>query len=203
MEDYRRLAWKLAPAPWYHVDGSLAWFDDPARAAALREHVQRLQDVGLRGGDAARRAVSWRIWNRVWPSLIPGTPVAWFPDEAWVDAPGVDPPPGGGGAQRGRPRADGTGAGGRRHRHRGGPGLLADARGGQRFPIAAVVNAAGAGRRSRGGAGGTEPAGAGAARPCRARGAAGRWRPPPPPGPNGRYRRATRWTRPRLARSSR
>jgi glycine/D-amino acid oxidase-like deaminating enzyme len=46
MEDYRRLAWKLAPAPWYHVEGSFVWFDDHAKAAALREQVQRLRDWG-------------------------------------------------------------------------------------------------------------------------------------------------------------
>src|SRR5215210_6630254 len=46
MEDYRRLAWKLAPAPWYHVAGSLAWFSDRAKAATLQDQVQRLQDWG-------------------------------------------------------------------------------------------------------------------------------------------------------------
>src|SRR5919106_6369461 len=46
MEDYRRLAWRLAPAPWYHLDGNLIWFHDPERAAALRGNVRRLQSWG-------------------------------------------------------------------------------------------------------------------------------------------------------------
>jgi glycine/D-amino acid oxidase-like deaminating enzyme len=84
MEDYRRLAWKLAPAPWYHVDGSLAWFSDRTREAALREQVQRLRDWGY----AAEMLTARVVWADLEPGLAipdPGTPVAWFPDEAWVD----------------------------------------------------------------------------------------------------------------------
>jgi glycine/D-amino acid oxidase-like deaminating enzyme len=84
MEDYRRLAWKLAPAPWYHVEGSLAWFGDRAIAAALRDQVQRLRDWGY--------AVEMLPAATVLEDLEPGltfadtrTPVAWFPEEAWVD----------------------------------------------------------------------------------------------------------------------
>src|SRR5918997_4398958 len=57
MEDYRRLAWKLAPAPWYHVDGSLAWFDDQARAAELQGQVQRLREWGYAAEMLPARAV--------------------------------------------------------------------------------------------------------------------------------------------------
>jgi glycine/D-amino acid oxidase-like deaminating enzyme len=84
MEDYRRLAWKLAPAPWYHVEGSLAWFDDRAKAAGLREQVQRLRDWGY----AAEMLPVGAVLADLEPGLTfldPGTPVAWFPDEAWVD----------------------------------------------------------------------------------------------------------------------
>src|SRR5918997_913228 len=84
MEDYRRLAWKLAPAPWYHVEGSLAWFSDPAKAAALRDQAQRLQDWGY----AAEMLPASEVLEDLEPGLTfadPGTPVAWFPDEAWVD----------------------------------------------------------------------------------------------------------------------
>jgi glycine/D-amino acid oxidase-like deaminating enzyme len=84
MEDYRRLAWKLAPAPWYHVEGSLAWFDDRAKAAALRDQVQRLRDWGY----AAEMLPAGTVLEELEPGLTftdPGTPVAWFPDEAWVD----------------------------------------------------------------------------------------------------------------------
>jgi len=84
MEDYRRLAWKLAPAPWYHVDGSLAWFGDPVKAAALREQVQRVRTRGY----AAEMLRARIVRDDLEPGLAisdPGTPVAWFPDEAWVD----------------------------------------------------------------------------------------------------------------------
>jgi glycine/D-amino acid oxidase-like deaminating enzyme len=84
MEDYRRLAWKLAPAPWYHVAGSLAWFSDPVKAAALRDQVQRLRDWGY----AAEMLPAAAVLQDLEPGLTfadPGTPVAWFPDEAWVD----------------------------------------------------------------------------------------------------------------------
>ena len=84
MEDYRRLAWKLAPAPWYHVAGSLAWFGDRAKAATLRDQVQRLQDWGY----AAELLPASAVLEDLEPGLTfadPGTPVAWFPDEAWVD----------------------------------------------------------------------------------------------------------------------
>jgi glycine/D-amino acid oxidase-like deaminating enzyme len=84
MEDYRRLAWKLAPAPWYHVEGSLAWFGDHAKATTLRDQVQRLREWGY----AAEMLPARAVLEDLEPDLTfadPGTPVAWFPDEAWVD----------------------------------------------------------------------------------------------------------------------
>jgi glycine/D-amino acid oxidase-like deaminating enzyme len=88
MEDYRRLAWRLAPAPWYHRDGNLIWFRDPARASALRENVQRLQAWGY----AAELLPARVVLAELEPGLAipdPETPVAWFSGEAWVDAPAM------------------------------------------------------------------------------------------------------------------
>jgi glycine/D-amino acid oxidase-like deaminating enzyme len=142
MEDYRRLAWKLAPAPWYHVEGSLAWFGDHANAAALRDQVQRLQDWGY----AAEMLPAAAVLEDLEPDLNfadPGTPVAWFPEEAWVDPRSL--------TQR---LVEGV-------RNAGGRVLMGPQRevvaigteagrvssltltGGQSIPIAAVVNAAG------------------------------------------------------------
>jgi glycine/D-amino acid oxidase-like deaminating enzyme len=142
MEDYRRLAWKLAPAPWYHVDGSLAWFGDGARSAALRDQVQRLRDWGY----AAEMLPAAEVLENLEPGLTfadPGMLVAWFPDEAWVDPRAL--------TQR---LVEGV-------RNAGGRVLTGSARevvaigteagrvssltlaGGQAIPIAAVVNAAG------------------------------------------------------------
>ncbi|MGH2618705.1 MAG: NAD(P)/FAD-dependent oxidoreductase, partial [Thermomicrobiales bacterium] len=83
MEEYRRLAWKLAPAPWYHADGSLAWFSDPTNVAQLREQVRRLQAWGYAVEMLPARAVLADLE----PGLAlsdPEAPVAWFPEEAWV-----------------------------------------------------------------------------------------------------------------------
>jgi glycine/D-amino acid oxidase-like deaminating enzyme len=84
MEEYRRLAWKLAPAPWYHADGALAWLRDPSSAAALAERVQRLRSWGY----AAEMVPAGDVLRDLQPGLAITdleTPVAWFPDEAWVD----------------------------------------------------------------------------------------------------------------------
>ena len=84
MEEYRRLAWKLAPAPWYHADGSLAWFRDPESLAALEERVQRLRGWGY----AAEMLTADQVLADLQPGLAIAdaqAPVAWFPDEAWVE----------------------------------------------------------------------------------------------------------------------
>ena len=88
MGEYRRLAWQLAPAPWYHADGNLIWFSDPALAAELKERVRRLQDWGY----AAEMLPARTVLADLEPGLaIPDgeSPVAWFPEEAWVDAPAL------------------------------------------------------------------------------------------------------------------
>ena len=118
MEDDRRLAWRLAPAPWYHLDGNLIWFRDPAQAAALRENVQRLKAWGY-----AAEMLPARV---VLADLEPGLAIP-NPENArrLVLAGSLgrcaddDPPPGGGGPQRGEPRPHGTGPRGRRHREGG------------------------------------------------------------------------------------
>ena len=154
----------------------------------VAEQVQRLRDWGY----AAEMLPAARCLEDLEPGLTfpdPGTPVAWFPDEAWVDPRALTQRLVEGGAQRRRPRADGVGAGGRRHRHRGGRVSSLTLRAVNRFllppsstpPVWTPVTCGAGGRL----------AGAGAAQSCRARGAAGRRRSPTPPGPNRRYRRPT------------
>jgi glycine/D-amino acid oxidase-like deaminating enzyme len=142
MEDYRRLAWKLAPAPWYHVAGSLAWFGDRAKAAALREQVQRLQDWGY----AAEMLPVSAVLGDLEPGLTfadPGAPVAWFPDEAWVDPRAltqrlVEGVRNGGGRVLTGPQREVLAIG-----IEAGRVASLSLAGGQSIPIAAVVNAAG------------------------------------------------------------
>ena len=142
MEEYRRLAWRLAPAPWYHVDGNLIWFADPARAGRLRENVQRLQNWGY----AAELLPAGVVLADLEPGLVfpaPETAVGWFPREGWVDAPAMT-----------RRLAEGVrNAGGRvlTGPEREVTGIIREKdrvssitlRGGQTIPVQAVVNAAG------------------------------------------------------------
>lgn len=88
MEDCRRLAWKFAPAPWYHAEGSLAWFEDPERASALKEQVQRLQGWGYAAENLSARVVLSDLEPGI-TCADPDTAVAWFAEEAWVDAPAL------------------------------------------------------------------------------------------------------------------
>jgi glycine/D-amino acid oxidase-like deaminating enzyme len=88
MAEYQRLAWRLAPAPWYHVDGNLIWFLDPALSAELDERVRRLRAWGYEAELLPAREVRAALE----PGLAcpdPEMPVAWFPREAWVDAPAM------------------------------------------------------------------------------------------------------------------
>lgn len=84
MAENRRLAWKLAPAPWYHAEGSLAWLREPAGAAALAERVERLREWGY----AAEMLPAGRVLRELQPGLAVSDPealVAWFSEEAWVE----------------------------------------------------------------------------------------------------------------------
>src|SRR5215212_10568717 len=142
MEDFRRLAWRLAPAPWYHLDGNLIWFHDPGRAAALRENVQRLQAWGY----AAEMLPARVVLADLEPGLAipdPETPVAWFSQEAWVDAPAltcrlVEAVRNAGGRVLTGPDREVVAIGSEAERI-----SSVTLRGGQTLPVAAVINAAG------------------------------------------------------------
>ena len=87
MEAYRRLAWRLAPAPWFHVDGNLIWFSDPVAAAALAARVVRLREWGYEAEMLPAQAVLADLEPGLRNGTADqGTPFAWFPEEAWVEA---------------------------------------------------------------------------------------------------------------------
>jgi glycine/D-amino acid oxidase-like deaminating enzyme len=142
MEDYRRLAWRLAPAPWYHLDGNLIWFRDPARAAALRDNVQRLQAWGY----AAEMLPARAVLADLEPGLAipdPQTSVAWFAREGWVEAPTmtrrlVESVRNAGGRVLTGPDREVVAIG-----KKGDRISTVTLRGGQTLPVATVVNAAG------------------------------------------------------------
>ena len=174
MEEYRRLAWKLAPAPWYHADGSLAWLRDPAQRGRAGGAACNGSGSGATRRRCCRRA---RCCASLEPGLAiadPETPVAWFPDEAWVDPLAmthrlVEGVRNAGGRVLTGPEREVVAIGVRDGRR-----ASVTLRGGQTIPVSAVVNAAGV-NADRVAAPGRPPArGDGADQPRPARGAAGR-----------------------------
>jgi glycine/D-amino acid oxidase-like deaminating enzyme len=73
-------------APWLHPGGNLEWAEDEAGREGLRRRVGRLRSWGYA---AEWRKASW-VNETLEPNVAfpsPDTPVAFFPEEAWVDAP--------------------------------------------------------------------------------------------------------------------
>ena len=86
MEEHLRLREEFGEAPWLHSTGNLIWATDKARREDLEVRVERLSSWGY--------AAEWRTAADVNRDLesglvfpAPDTPVAYFQDEAWVDAP--------------------------------------------------------------------------------------------------------------------
>lgn len=87
MAEHRVLAESLGTARWYHPDGNLFWADD-AGLADLQARVARLQEWGYAAEWIDARAANADLEpGAAFPD--PSTPVAWFPDEGWVDAPAL------------------------------------------------------------------------------------------------------------------
>jgi glycine/D-amino acid oxidase-like deaminating enzyme len=86
MREHARLIDELGPAPWFNPGGNLWWTGDPNGYDQLRARVDRLQTWGY--------AAEWLHAADVNRDLEPNIhfananlPVAYFPDEAWIDAP--------------------------------------------------------------------------------------------------------------------
>jgi glycine/D-amino acid oxidase-like deaminating enzyme len=86
-EEHLRLRDELpGGAPWLNPGGNLEWAEDEATLETLRRRAERLRSWGY--------AADWLEASRVNEALEPNvtfpspdTPVAFFPEEAWVDAP--------------------------------------------------------------------------------------------------------------------
>ena len=88
IQEHHRLAWKLAPAPWYHSDGALRLSSDPGQDAEIRARVEQLREWGYAAEFLPARVVRADLEPEL--ALADGqSPVAWFPDEGWVDAPAM------------------------------------------------------------------------------------------------------------------
>ena len=85
MAEHRRLAEDLTSAAWYHSDGNLIWLDE-TRQTELAARVERLRAWGY----AARWLTGREVNAELEPGIAfpdPATPVAHFPEEAWIEAP--------------------------------------------------------------------------------------------------------------------
>jgi glycine/D-amino acid oxidase-like deaminating enzyme len=83
MKAHAALADEFAATPWWHGGGSLEWEAEPDRAAQ-RQNVEQLRSWGY--------AVEWLTREQVLelepdidPPMIGDAPVAFFPDEGWLD----------------------------------------------------------------------------------------------------------------------
>ena len=86
MEEHLRLREEFGEAPWLHPTGNLIWATDKVRWEDLETRVERLSSWGYavelkKAADVNRDLEA----GLVFPAH--DTPVAHFPDEAWVDAP--------------------------------------------------------------------------------------------------------------------
>jgi glycine/D-amino acid oxidase-like deaminating enzyme len=85
MTEHLRLVDELGDADWHHAGGNLAW-TLPEEAAELDERVERLRAWGY----AAEWLSARTVVDELEPDVAfsdPEQPVAWFPEEAWVEAP--------------------------------------------------------------------------------------------------------------------
>lgn len=86
LEEHLELQEELPETSWLHSGGNLVWTTDEHALKELEDRVERLQSWGY--------AAEWRKASEVNRDLEPNvafpsanTPVAYFPHEAWVDAP--------------------------------------------------------------------------------------------------------------------
>ena len=141
LEEHLRLRDELPDgASWLHPGGNLEWAEDEETLEALASRVERLRSWGY--------AAEWRESRQVNEVLEPNvafpnpdTPVAFFPEEAWVDAPRLADTFVELACQRGAETRFDTAV--EELETRGGRASALLLRDGERLPVDAVVNAAG------------------------------------------------------------
>jgi glycine/D-amino acid oxidase-like deaminating enzyme len=83
MKAHAALRDEFGATPWWHGGGSLEWEPEPGRAAQ-RENVEQLQSWGYAAEWIDRKQVL-DMEPDIDPAAIGDAPVAYFPDEGWLD----------------------------------------------------------------------------------------------------------------------
>ncbi|HET7037947.1 MAG TPA: FAD-binding oxidoreductase [Thermomicrobiaceae bacterium] len=83
LREHYRLREELGEAPWFHPEGNLMWDEDPTE---LKQRVARLRDWDYAAEWRGAAEVSQELEPRL-RFAAPETPVAFFPEEAWIEAP--------------------------------------------------------------------------------------------------------------------
>jgi glycine/D-amino acid oxidase-like deaminating enzyme len=83
MRAHAALAEEFGATPWWHGGGSLEWEAEPDRQAQ-REKIEQLQAWGYAAEWITRREVQ-ELEPDIDPATIGDAPVAFFPEEGWLD----------------------------------------------------------------------------------------------------------------------
>ena len=87
MHEYRRIHEEFGARPWLHACGSLVWSDSPSEP----DHRRRLEQF-RQWGYAIECWEASRVVRELEAEMVfsqPQTSVAFFPQEAWIDAPAL------------------------------------------------------------------------------------------------------------------
>jgi glycine/D-amino acid oxidase-like deaminating enzyme len=83
MKAHSALADEFGATPWWHGGGSLEWVSEPERAAQ-RQNLEQLRSWGYAAEWITRRQVE-ELEPDIDPAMIGEAPVAFYPQEGWLD----------------------------------------------------------------------------------------------------------------------
>ncbi|MGK9169749.1 FAD-binding oxidoreductase [Inquilinus limosus] len=83
MKAHAALREEFDATPWLHLNGCLEWADE-AGQAAQRQRFERLRDWGY-AAEWITGAQLRELAPDIDPAAVGDAPVAWFPEEGWVD----------------------------------------------------------------------------------------------------------------------